>query len=214
MKRNLYKFKIVLADDHSLILLGLKMLIGKLSEHVIVGEASNPRELSLLLSHARCDILLTDFFMPDESYRDGLKMLEHIRKDSPALTILVVTMLENPLLISALLNIGVNGVVSKATVEQSLENALLKITMGQRFLDPYVYKILSNARLADERGIILLNTGEVEVLSRFRMNMSISAIAAELGLDRRSVVNSIRSAMKKLDLNTSSELEQYLLQIK
>lgn len=210
MKRKLHKFRIAIADDHSLIRLGLKIIIDKIPEYIVIGEASTPHELSLLLRHTRCDILITDFFMPDKSHRDGLSMLQSIRRHSPDLTILVVTMLENPLLISALLHVGINGLLSKITVEKNLEYALLKITTGERFLDPHIYKILNQSGLIKNSGIILLSPSEVDILYRFQREMSINAIAKDLAFDRSKVIQLSKSAMDKIGLDTTAELEEFL----
>src|SRR5688572_6708180 len=87
--------RIILADDHPIFLIGLRVVLEQNNGAKVIAQASNPDELLEILRRVEADVLVTDFMMPDEHHNDGLRLLHRIRRDFPELPIIVVTMLNN-----------------------------------------------------------------------------------------------------------------------
>mgnify|MGYP006145270905 CR=1 FL=1 len=103
--------KVVIADDHPIVLLGMSHIIERDTRFTLVGEAVSSSQLIDLLHQHQPEVVITDFNMPgDEVYGDGLKMIEYIIRHFPATQILVLTMLSNILIAARLEALGV-GVI-------------------------------------------------------------------------------------------------------
>lgn len=88
-------FKIILADDHPLILTGIRSLIDQITPHCeVIAEAYQVSDLLKLLQQHHCDLLITDFSMPGDIRCDGLVMIQQLRRDYPNLPIIVLTQIE------------------------------------------------------------------------------------------------------------------------
>ena len=86
--------RIILADDHPIFLIGLRAVLERDEQLEIVGEANSPQSLTQLLQHCACDLLITDFMMPDEPQADGLRLIEQLRRQHPSLPHRPLTMLQ------------------------------------------------------------------------------------------------------------------------
>lgn len=106
--------RVILADDHPVVLLGLRVLLQKDHNITIVGEAASVDELWDLLDSTSCDLLITDYVMPEGKRGNGLVMLEQLRYTYPELRIIIVTMISNAGLLKTMLDIGANGVLEKS----------------------------------------------------------------------------------------------------
>ena len=108
------KIKVVLADDHPIVLMGVSELIERDERYEIVGQAQTSTELIEQLQRLRPDIVVTDYSMPgDETYGDGVKLIEYLIRHFPEVKILVLTMLTNNLILSRLYDLGVGGIILK-----------------------------------------------------------------------------------------------------
>jgi len=105
-------WRVVLADDHPIMLLGCRLLIEQNGMEV-VGEARDSSELMSILANVACDVVITDFSMPNTGRADGLAMLSVLRRDHGALPVIVLTNMANAGLLRAMLNEGVLGIVEK-----------------------------------------------------------------------------------------------------
>ncbi|EHP42137.1 two component transcriptional regulator, LuxR family protein [Cupriavidus basilensis OR16] len=136
---------IVIADDHPVVLVGLRGLLAQFEGIEIVGSARNSTEILTLLSRQPCDVLLTDYVMPGGAHGDGLRMIELVRRRYPALSILVVTMLENPVQIGKLVRFEHLSVVSKLDDASHITAALAQVLDGVRCLSPTIQRLLDSS---------------------------------------------------------------------
>lgn len=143
--------RIVIADDHPIFLIGLRAVLERDEQVRIVGEATSPQDLAALLQRCPCDVLVTDFMMPAEPQADGLRLIEHLRRHYPDLPIVVVTMLNNAGLFHSILELGVMGLLSKASLADELPEAIDKVRQQR----PYVARTIEQAlALAGAVGLI------------------------------------------------------------
>src|SRR5688572_11942798 len=105
--------RIILADDHPIVRSGVRALLER-NNLQVVAEAGSTDELFTALANNECDVLLTDFSMPGGQLADGLAMLEALRGKWPKLPIIVLTMMNNPGVLSSILATGVRGLLNKS----------------------------------------------------------------------------------------------------
>ncbi|CAE6709024.1 Transcriptional regulatory protein RcsB [Paraburkholderia nemoris] len=107
--------RVILADDHPFVLLGVRAALEMHADVAIVGEANTPTSLITLLESTPCDVLVTDLTMPEASgtVEDGLDLVRRVRSTWPLLRIVVMTALTNTEILRAIVSDGVFSVLSK-----------------------------------------------------------------------------------------------------
>lgn len=176
----------------------------------IVGTAGSGRELLALLERcARCDVLLTDFSMPDSDARqkDGMGLMRTLRRRYPRLPIVVVTVLENRAILRALLNLGVTALVGKSARAEELAAATESAAAGNRYISHGLRERLAPALGTDPAD--RLSPNEIEVLRLLARGMSGKEVAAHLHRTSQTVSRQKRDAMRKLGLRNHGELHTY-----
>src|SRR3954471_3186124 len=119
-------YRVILADDHPVVLRGIHLALTRAAVATVVGEASSPDRLLELLATTACDALVTDFSMPGPG-RDGLALLEEVRRRHPALPVMVITTLANPALYREILATGVRGLIAKSGDTREIVDALQEV---------------------------------------------------------------------------------------
>ncbi|WP_157055980.1 response regulator, partial [Candidatus Burkholderia verschuerenii] len=106
----------MLADDHPFVVVGMKALFAFDDGVEVVGEASNVSSLLAVLSIQPCDVLVTDFAMPEpgQDAHDGLRLIRRVRQEWPHIGIVVLTSVTNVAILRSILNAGAMSLVNKA----------------------------------------------------------------------------------------------------
>lgn len=205
--------RIIIADDHPIFLIGLRAVLERDEQVRIVGEANSPQALAALLQHCPCDVLVTDFMMPAEPQADGLRLIEHLRRHYPDLPIVVVTMLNNAGLFHSILELGVMGLLSKASLADELPDAIAQVRQQR----PYVARTITQALvLAGQVGADRLHSQqqlsprELEVIRLLAGGKTVGEIAAHLNRSKQTVSAQKVSAMRKLGLISDAALFIYV----
>ncbi|MFL1542884.1 response regulator [Pseudomonas sp. M5A4_2d] len=205
--------RIVLADDHPIFLIGLRAVLEQ-DEHVrIVAEANSPQALIELLQTCACDVLVTDFMMPAEPHADGLRLIGQLRRHYPDLPIVVVTMLNNAGLFHSILELGVMGLLSKASLAGELPEAIRQARQQRTYVAHAIRQALS---LAGEVGADRLHSQEqlspreLEVIRLLAAGLTVGEIAAQLHRSKQTVSAQKVSAMRKLGLGNDAALFIYV----
>ena len=209
----MHEIKAVIADDHPVVLVGLREMIQRDTRFELVGEAVSSSQLIKLLVSNQLDLVITDFNMPgDDLYGDGLQLIEYIIEHFPAVKILVLTMVSNQLIISRLLEMGVAGVIAKNHIHEEIGKALNALANDRPYVAPSVQpmSVLANAKVIDER-FSNLSPREVEVLRLFVTGSSVSEIARLLNRSVKTVSTQNITAMHKLEVLTDHALLTYCI---
>ena len=180
------ELKVVIADDHPVVLVGLREVIQRDKCFNLVGEALNSSQLVEQLVVHQPALLITDFNMPgDETYGDGLQLIEYLIEHFAGVKILVLTMESNPL------------------------NALAH---GRPYAGPAApaTSVISNPKVIDER-FSTLSPREVEVLRLFVAGNSVGDIARQLNRSVKTVSTHKVSAMHKLEVLNDHALLTYCI---
>lgn len=202
--------RIIVADDHPMVLLGVEDLLhSRRGLFQVVGKARGGKELMQLLRDRTCDLVITDFTMPGEHPdEDGLAMLANIHKQWPLLPILVLTMVRDPALIVGMFTAGALGVLDKSTSSQDLMNAIATVMNGQRYRG-YVCTWGGGDDEVKGLGAVVLSTREAEVVRLWAQGMTVSEIARMTGRRVTTISRQRRTAMERLGLDTDRQLLDY-----
>ncbi|HGY1008925.1 TPA: response regulator [Aeromonas salmonicida] len=202
--------KIILADDHPLILTGIRSLIAQSQLGCeVVAEVHQVSELFKTLQKHRFDILITDFSMPGDTRSDGLVMIQNLRRSYPNLSIIVLTQIQNAGILHALLKLGISGVLLKQAVITELLDAIHHILSGREYLGHSVRKLLAESNIADPDQALQLTPKESEVVRLLANGMSVTQAAEYLNRSIKTISTQKKSAMQRLGLHSDSALFQY-----
>ena len=203
-------FKIILADDHPLILTGIRSLIAHNQPGCeVVAEAHQVSELLNTLQQHSCDLLITDFSMPGDERSDGLTMIQQLKRDYPTLPILVLTQIHNAGILQSLLQLGVSGVLLKKAVISELSDAIRQILSGQSYIGSSVKTLLAEAGLDHHTTSIQLTPKESEVVRLLASGMSVTQVAEYLHRSVKTISTQKKSAMLRLGITSDSGLFFY-----
>ncbi|PRG69627.1 response regulator transcription factor [Burkholderia cenocepacia] len=197
---------VVIADDHSAVLAGIEATLRDLRLVRLTGAASNLTEIVDLLSSRPCDLLITDFAMPDGKYNDGLAMLSYLRTHFPEVQIVVFSCLDGARLTNKLLKLGVKAIVSKADDVAHLISAVYAVLAKAEYLSPRVSLPRSEERIG--RRHLSLTKSEIEVLRLYVSGLSVSEIALQLNRTRQTISAQKIRAMQKLGVERDADLYQ------
>ncbi|EJM45180.1 response regulator containing a CheY-like receiver domain and an HTH DNA-binding domain [Pseudomonas sp. GM33] len=199
--------RVVIADDHSVVRVGLRILINASRRCVIVGEADSVDNLMNLLSSTSCELLITDFSMPGGLQADGLKMLSTIQRHYPTLPIILVTMFTSVVTARAALAQGVMGIVAKTASATELPLAINAVQEGRRYLSKSLRTLLANTR--DQFHESPLSAKEHEVVRMLASGMTVSEIAAHFNRSVSTISKQKKMAMLRLGISTDVDLFSY-----
>jgi DNA-binding NarL/FixJ family response regulator len=123
--------RILIADDHPLVLTGLKNIIGKAPDMVVAAEVSNGYEIAKKIQQDNIDLLVIDFDMPQ---MDGLEVLEELRRDRLKLPVLILSQHPEDQLALRLLKAGAAGFMAKESVGKFLIDAIRLLHSGGKYV--------------------------------------------------------------------------------
>ena len=198
------RIRIILADDHSVLRVGLKMLLESESHFSVVGEAADGEELLILLEKTAVDVVVVDLSMPKMG---GLECIKEIRSRGMDVKILVLTMFGDETYIREVMQAGANGYVEKQAVDAELFAALKAVAAGQFYLSSKNSQALLNSlftaapRPSGQDPYEVLSVREREVLKLLVRGYSLSEIGAKLFLSVKTVDTYKTRLMEKLGLS-------------
>lgn len=205
--------RIVLADDHRVVVEGFRALLtGEGFE--VVGEANGGREVVPAVTRLEPDVLVLDLMMPDLG---GLAVLPEVRATRPATKVVVLSMHAELAYVSQALRSGASAYVLKQAPSEELVRAIRAVTGGAgRYLSPP----LSEAQLAEYEAKArtqaaaldpwdTLSGREREVLALAAGGLTNAEIADRLAIGRRTVETHRANLMRKLGLKSQAELVRY-----
>lgn len=204
--------RVVLLDDHQVVLAGMRDYLNQVPGVQVDATFATSAELIKYVRKNKPDIIITDYSMPkDEVHTDGLKLIAYLLRTFPDVKVLVLTMISNQMIVSALYDAGVTGVIFKQDPLNEVLSALLAVRTNTRYFPPsfqrdirgYEHEIFLRDRVNS------LSPREYEVLRYFVAGESISQIAEKLNRSAKTVSLQKNSAMRKLNVETNQELIRF-----
>ncbi|CAG2158957.1 response regulator transcription factor [Cupriavidus numazuensis] len=203
--------RVILADDHPLIIFGVRQALASATGIRVVADAPDPGALTELLRNVPCDVLVTDFSMPCGTTPDGLAMLTGIRTRFPHVRVVVLTMLENPGLMVSMQDVGVLGIVNKRDDLSELPAVIAAAYRRRRLLSTSVREDLRQweHQMSQKHAARQLSPRETEVVRMYVNGMSTSEMARHLHRSINTISTQKTNAMRKLGVSNDAELFDY-----
>lgn len=207
--------RIVLVDDHPIILDSLSMLLKSLSNVSVITTFNDPMKALQYVQVEELDLLITDFNMPE---MDGCSLAVNVRKTKPNLPILMLTISDDFETIKNAFNAGIKGFVMKKANRKELQNAIEAVGAGKRFYSEGVMKELLNPNngLADvvlmDDEMPSLTAREIEIIELIGKEMSSIEIAEKLFLSPATVEKHRHNIIKKLGVKNVIGIVKYAYQ--
>ncbi|RDU98264.1 response regulator transcription factor [Trinickia dinghuensis] len=203
--------RVVVADDHPVILLGVRHALEPFDDLALLAQARQSTELVETLRQAPADVVVTDLSMPGGRYGDGLALIGYLRRHFPMLRIVILTMLGNAALLRRLFEAGASGVVGKGDDLAHIGLAVRHAMRGRRYVSPSLRAALdcAGARNGRAAGSLALSPRELEVVRLFAAGMSVSEIGLRLNRSVKTVSSHKVSALRKLGVACDAELIEY-----
>lgn len=208
------KIRILLADDHTILRAGLKMMLNAQPDMEIVGEAQDGRQSINEAQRLQPDIVLMDITMPDIN---GIEATRQIKKLLPDTRVLVLTMHEHDEYVFQALRAGASGYMLKEAVPTELITALRVIQSGQFYLSPTAQSVmvgdyLQRVRAGEEKdSYSSLTEREREILKLVAEGYTNNQIAERLVISPKTVDTHRTHIMDKLNLHSRAELVKYAM---
>ena len=206
------KIRIVLADDHPIVLDGLRNLIRAEADFELVGEAASGLSALKIVREQRPDVAVLDISMPE---LNGIVLSRRLAGEMPALRLLVLTLHEDRAYLNQALEAGVRGYVLKRSAVENLVQAIRAVMVGGLYIDPAIVgRVFENKqvnkRLAARKGVApALTDREADVLKMAALGFTNKEIASRLDVGVKSIETYKARGLEKLGLKTRAELVRY-----
>ena len=206
------KTRIVLADDHPIVLGGLRNLILAEPDFELVGEASTGLLALKLIKETQPDLAILDVSMPE---CNGVLLARRLANDGQPVRVLILTFYEDRAYARQALQAGVRGYVLKRSAAENLIPAVRSVLAGGLYVDPGIAERMFDTTpgrtvgLAGTASPLDLSTREAEVLKLLALGHSNKVIASELDISVKSVETYKARGAEKLGLKTRAEIVRY-----
>ncbi|MDR6935040.1 MULTISPECIES: response regulator [unclassified Luteibacter] len=202
---------VIIADDHPVVVAGVETIL-RAHRYDVVARAHDTDTLFETLRDNPCDVVVTDYSMPEGSQPDGMPMIRRIRTVRPDAGIVVLTMLSNPAILRSLLDMGVAAIFDKRTNLRDIPVAVHAAEVGRSYLSPAIRRLFHEADCASGHDELAtrLSPREIEVLRAYAQGHGQAAIAEMMGRSFKTISRQKRSAMAKLGLVNDAQLYQFL----
>jgi two-component system, NarL family, captular synthesis response regulator RcsB len=200
------KLRVILADDHPFVLLGVRAALVAGGDIEVVGEARGASELLALLEKVSCEVVVTDLTMPALTGEapDGLQLVRCLRRDWPEVRVVVLTSVTNSAALRAVAHAGVIAMMHKSDPIENLAGFIRAAGQGLARISPVIECALASADGQTAMRMPRLTPRESEVIRKFAGGNTISEIARALDRDVRTVSRQKREAMAKLGVNNDA----------
>lgn len=207
--------KILIADDHPVMRLGLSHLIKNEPDMEVVGIAANGTEAIQMAKKARPDVIILDIDMPE---MDGLSLAHHIKKELPDLKIVIFTAHHNEEAFNAAIDAGVEGFISKENVFGDLSEGIRQVAQGKNyfssvFSDYLINRIRNNDKNKKEKQAIAeqLTPTEMRIMGLIAEMKTSKEIADQLFISVKTVENHRTNICRKLNIKGKNALLRFAL---
>lgn len=202
------RVKILLADDHTIVRQGLKLILAAHADLEVVGEAANGREAVELAAQLRPDIVLMDVQMPE---LNGIEATKKMVAANPRIRILVLSMHKEAVYVREILKAGARGYILKDAIDTELLNAIRSVAKGDGYISPAVAGALSDKTKDGNNPVDSLSPREREVLLLIAEGKTNKEIATQLNLSVYTVDSHRGKIMEKLNLHSAGELVRFAM---
>ncbi|MGE8363015.1 response regulator [Pseudomonas sp.] len=199
---NTAPIRIALVDDHTLVRDGIRALLSMVPGFAVIGEASGGHEALELLQREVPDILLMDIGLKDSN---GLELTATLKKQYPALKVLILSMYDHQEYVSNALRAGASGYVLKDAPSREIIAAIEVLAVGGQFYSSGIAQKLTTEEPQEHE----LTPRERQVLLMMAQGLNNKAMARELQISVRTVETYRLNIRRKLDIEKPADLVKH-----
>lgn len=203
--------RILLVDDHQMMRDGLRLILDKIPEVEIVGEAGDGHQAVELANTLVPDIVVMDIGMAD---LNGIEATRRILSNDSAVKIIALSIYSDRRYVLGMLEVGASAYVLKAATGDELVRAIQAVSANRKYLSPEIAETVVNGytgRISPTGHSARKTLGprEREVLQQLSEGKSSSQIAGKMKISVKTVETHRRNIMRKLDLHSVAALTKY-----
>jgi len=191
------KIRILIADDHFIVRMGLTALVNMEPDMEVIGEAANGAQAVDIFGKLNPDLVLMDLRMP---VKDGIEATAEIRNKFPVARILMLTTYDGDEDIHKALQAGAQGYVLKNSTAEALIPALRAVAAGQQWIPKDIA-----SRLVSRKSFEELTPRELQVLHQLAKGLANKEIADTLNISEHTVKDHLKSILGKLRVADRTE---------
>ena len=198
--------RIVLADDHAAIRHGLRLLLDTEEDLEVVGEAGDAASAASMVDRRNPDVLVLDLQMPGAV---PLTDIPRLLEEHPGLSIVVLTMLNDPLTARGLIRAGASGYVLKQAADNELVDAIRAASTGHRYVNP---ELGAEMAVADRDPVAQLSDRDRELLKLAALGHTNKEIGERLYLSVRAIEVNRSRLQARLGIKTRPDLLRFAVE--
>jgi two-component system, NarL family, invasion response regulator UvrY len=200
--------RILLADDHSFIRLGLIQILKDEYPSAEIKEVGDGDSLIKEVVKHDWDLVISDLDMPG---KNGLEALEQIKLINPKLPVLILSIFTDDMYAVRVLKAGASGYMNKNAAPYELITAVQRILLGRKYITPEIAEKLLTSKGGDKQPHEFLSNREFEIFKMLALGKTVSQISESLSLALTTISTYRGRIMEKLSLSTNSELTRYAM---
>jgi DNA-binding NarL/FixJ family response regulator len=202
---------VLIADDHPVVLEGLKQIVADTSDIVIKGEAANGKEVLDKVRTGQWDVVVLDITMPGVH---GLDLLKQLKAQHPKLKVLMLSMHPEDDYAVRLLRAGASGYLNKRSVSSQLVEAIRKVAQGGKYVSPALAEklVFDLAVESDDLPHKKLSDREFQVFCLLASGITVTETAEELSLSVKTVSTYRARILEKMNMQRNAEMTRYAIQ--
>jgi DNA-binding NarL/FixJ family response regulator len=206
--------KILIADDHQLVIDGLKLMLAEATDMLCIAEANNGQEVLNILAHTKVDVLLLDINMP---VMDGVECCRQVNTRFPDVKILVLSMMQELSLVKAMLKHGASGFLLKNAGKEEVLEAIRLVFQGkqafsQEVLDAIMIRFSEKPVKKNTHPFPKLSRREKQILQLILDERTTAEIANDLFISFGTVETHRRNLLTKLNARNTAGLVKATLE--
>jgi two-component system response regulator NreC len=215
------KTRIIIADDHSVVRSGLRLLLQSSPDFTVVAEAEDGEDAVALVDRHKPDVVIMDISMPK---LNGIEATGIMKQNNPDLKIIILTVHEDEEYVYQMLRAGASGYVLKSAGKKEIFAAIESALSGERFFSPGISKLIIEGFIKRDKEQLQaqeqlqthskqqLTKREIEVLQYIAQGFTNRKIAEALFLSIRTINTHRTNLMQKLDIHDTARLVRYAIE--
>ena len=208
------KIKLLIADDHEMILDGYQLLLSQEESIEVIGQAKTGEEvIEKACKAAELDLIILDINMPG---KDGIEVTKELKSSFPEIKILIVTMYSRKEFVRNLMEIGVDGYILKNSGKKELLAAIESLGQGEpyyaRQVTDLMIKSYQKHRIFDSPLDIEMSEREKDIIRLIADGLSTIEIGEELFLSTHTISTHRKNILSKLNVKNSAGVIRYGIQ--
>lgn len=204
--------KVLLVDDHTIVRHGLIRILSEMECKLEIDQASNGQEALAMFNSVDYALVLLDISMPG---RNGLDILKCIKRDKPAVPVLMLSMHSEGQYAVRSLRLGAAGYITKESASHELQVAVSKVLSGGKYLGPSMAELLAETLFESRKTLDHLHESlsdrEQQLVGMMATGKTMTEIANELCLSIKTISTYRTRILEKLNLRTSGEIIAYAI---